>query len=139
MFDDEPHVRARLEEAVVIWLTTVTPDGQPQSSPVWFIVDGDELLVFSRANVPRVRNIGANGHVAVNLDTLDDGEEVLTMEADARIDASAHPANEVSAYLDKYAARIAGNDWTPEVFARDYPICLRIRPTRVRASGRTAT
>ena len=134
MFDDKPHVRARLDEAVVIWLTTVTPDGQPQSSPVWFIVEGDELLVFSRANVPRIRNVSLNGHVALNLDTLDEGEEVLTMEAEARIDATAHPASEVSAYLAKYGARIAGHGWTTDSFALDYPISLRIRPTRLRAS-----
>ena len=134
MFHDRPHVRARLEEAVVIWLTTVTPQGQPQSSPVWFIVEGEELLVFSRANVPRVRNIGANPRVAVNLDTLDEGEDALTMEAEVRIDPTAHPANEVAAYLAKYDARIAGHGWSAESFARDYPICLRIRPTRLRAS-----
>jgi PPOX class probable F420-dependent enzyme len=134
MFDDKPHVRARLDESVVIWLTTVTPGGQPQSSPVWFIVESEELLVFSRANVPRVRNISAHGRVALNLDTLDDGEEMVTMEAEARIDATARPANEVPAYLAKYGTRIAGHGWTVESFARDYPICLRIRPTRLRAS-----
>ena len=134
MFEDKPHARARLDEAVVIWLTTVTPDGQPQSSPVWFIVEGEELVVFSRDNVPRVRNIAANPRVAVNLDTQDEGEDALTMEAEVRIDTMSPPASEVTAYLAKYAARIAGHGWTAESFARDYPISLRIRPTRVRAS-----
>ena len=134
MLEDKPRARARLEEAVVIWLTTVTPDGQPQSSPVWFIVEGEELVVFSRDNVPRVRNIAANPRVAVNLDTQDEGEDALTMEAEVRIDTMAPPASEVTAYLAKYAARIAGHGWTAQSFARDYPITLRIRPTRLRAS-----
>jgi dTDP-4-amino-4,6-dideoxygalactose transaminase len=38
-------VQARLEEAVVGWLTTVGQDGTPQPNPVWFITDGDEILV----------------------------------------------------------------------------------------------
>jgi len=132
VFADRPELRQRLEKAVVIWLTTVSPEGQPQSSPVWFIVDGEELLVYSLSKAPRVRNIRANSRVALNLDTEEDGDRVTTMEGVARIDTSGPPANEVPAYLAKYRARIAGYEWTPESFARDYPVRLLIRPTRLR-------
>ncbi len=29
----------------IIWLTTVTPAGQPQSVPVWFLWDGKTILI----------------------------------------------------------------------------------------------
>lgn len=132
MFDQKPGIRDRLAGAVVVWLTTVTPEGQPQSSPVWFIVDGEELLVFSRDGTPRVRNIRANPRVAINLDTLDDGEDVVTMEGIARIDDAGAPATETPAFLEKYLSRITGFGWTAASFARDYPLHLRIRPTRLR-------
>lgn len=132
MFDQKPGIRDRLAGAVVVWLTTVTPEGQPQSSPVWFIVDGEELLVFSRDGTPRVRNIRANPRVAINLDTLDDGEDVVTMEGIARIDDAGAPATETPAFLEKYLSRIKGFGWTAASFARDYPLHLRIRPTRLR-------
>jgi len=32
---------ARLQTEPVIWLTTVTPSGQPQSTPVWFLWEDD--------------------------------------------------------------------------------------------------
>ena len=31
----------RLREEIIGWLTTVTPDGQPQPIPVWFVWDGE--------------------------------------------------------------------------------------------------
>jgi PPOX class probable F420-dependent enzyme len=134
VWDDRPAVRDRLESAVVIWLTTVSPTGQPQSSPVWFIVDRDELLVYSLARAPRMRNIRANPKVAFNLDSARDGDDIVTMEAEARIDPDAPPSTAVPAYMAKYRRRIEAYGWTPEGFAKDYPIALRFRVTRIRAS-----
>ena len=37
---------ARLETAVTIMLTTVSPTGQPQASPVWFLWVDNEFLVY---------------------------------------------------------------------------------------------
>ena len=31
----------------IAWLTTVDPDGQPQASPIWFLWDDGEVLLFS--------------------------------------------------------------------------------------------
>jgi PPOX class probable F420-dependent enzyme len=132
MLEGKPGVRERLDDAVVVWLTTVTPTGQPQSSPVWFIVQGDELLVYSKAHTPRLRNIGSNPRVAVNLDSAHDGDDYVTIEAEARVDPEALPAPKVPEYLAKYRRRIESFGWTPEGFARDYPVALRLKPTRIR-------
>ena len=43
----------RLRNELILRLTTVTPNGQPQTSPVWFVWVDDEILLFSRANTPR--------------------------------------------------------------------------------------
>ena len=47
----------RLRAEDIGWLTTVTRDGQPQSSPVWFLWDDDEFLVYAQPRSPKVRNI----------------------------------------------------------------------------------
>jgi hypothetical protein len=38
----------------------------------------------------------------------------------------------VPAYVEKYAAFIARNAWTPESFAADYSVPLRITATQLR-------
>jgi PPOX class probable F420-dependent enzyme len=122
----------RLERELIAWLTTVTPGGQPQSSPVWFLWAAGEFLVYSLAVTPRIRNLGANSRVSVHLNSDDVGGEIVTIEGEALVDLTAPPATAVPAYLAKYRGLIADYGWTPEQFSRDYPIAIRIRPTRFR-------
>jgi PPOX class probable F420-dependent enzyme len=123
----------RLRDELVIWLTTVSPSGQPQASAVWFLWDGDEFLIYSLAGTSRTRNIEANPRVSLNLDGDGQGGSVVTIEGTARIDLDAPKSTDVPEYAAKYRAKIAGNGWTPESFAVDYPIPIRIIPTRARS------
>ena len=41
------------------------------------------------------------------------------------------PADQVSPYVAKYAERIAALGWTPETFATDFSVPLRIDLTRI--------
>lgn len=125
---------ARLRSELILWLTTVTPAGQPQASPVWFLWDGGELLVYSRADTPRPANIRAHPRVAANLDGNGRGGDIVSLEGEARIARERTTAADVPpAYLAKYAAAIAGEGWTLEIFLADYPVEIRITVTRVRA------
>ncbi len=124
----------RLRDDLVLWLTTVTPGGQPQASPVWFLWVDDEILVYSRVNTPRPRNIRANSRVAVSFDTDGHGGNVVSIEGEARIARERTAAADVpSAYVAKYAALLAAEGWTMASMLADYPVEVRIRPTRVRA------
>ena len=97
----------RLRTEGVIWITTVTPGGQPQSSPVWFLWEEDEFLVYAQPRSWKVRNIGVNPQVALHLNSDTAGGQVVTFEGSARV-AEGHPlAHEVVAYLAKYRAGIA--------------------------------
>ena len=133
MFKNKPRANQRLDEEAIIWFTTVRPSGQPQTSAVWFLVDGDEFLVYSLADTARVGNITANPRVSLNLDGNGQGGDVVTIEGIATIDPAAPPANEVEAYVAKYRTYMKRNGWTPEEFASKYPVAIRIRATRTRA------
>lgn len=124
----------RLGQDLILWLTTVTPEGQPQTSPVWFLWLDEELLIYSRANTPRAANIRANPQVAANLDGDGGGGDVLSMEGEARIVRErAMLADVPPAYLEKHAEKLAEYGWTMESMLVDYPMEIRIRPSRIRA------
>ena len=124
----------RLRNELILRLTTVTPNGQPQTSPVWFVWVDDEILLFSRANTPRPGNIRANSHVAANFDSDGDGGDVVSIKGEARITRETTAAADVPpAYVEKHAAKQAAYGWTMASMLVDYPVEIRIRPTRVRA------
>ncbi len=125
-------VAQRLDAELIAWLTTVRSDGQPQSSPVWFLREGDEILVYSLAGTPRTRNIARNPRVSIHLDSDGRGGRIVTIEAVARIVPDAPPASEVPAYMAKYQALLDDSGWTAEYFSAEYPVAIRIQPTRVR-------
>ena len=129
----KPAAEQRLHDEMITWLTTVTPSGQPQTSAVWFLWDGEEFLIYSLAGTARTRNIEKNPQVSLNLDGDGQGGSIVTIEGRARIDLAAPTSNTVAEYSVKYRDKIAGYGWTPESFAADYPIPIRITPVRARS------
>lgn len=125
------HAAQRLESARVIWLTTVDPGGMPQTSPVWFLWDGGEFLVYS-LDSPRARNVSQHSEVSLNLDGNGMGGDIVVVEGRARIDRSAPSAAENEGYLAKYGPVMADRDWSPEWFAGRYSVPIRIIPTKYR-------
>jgi PPOX class probable F420-dependent enzyme len=126
------HAEARLRTEKIAWLTTVRSDGQPQSSPVWFLwVDG-EVIVYSRPKTQKVRNLRKNQQVAVHLRDIDDGDDIVSLEGIAEIDHAYPQAAAIPAYVAKYRTLIAALRMDPASFAESYSTPIRIRPTRVR-------
>ena len=54
--DEGARAAGRLQDEIVIWLTTVSPDGRPQTSPVWFAWDDETFLVYSMPRSAKVPN-----------------------------------------------------------------------------------
>ena len=133
MFPTNWRATERLRTELIIWLTTVRGNGQPQSSAVWFIVDGDEFLIYSKPRVAKIDNIEANPRVALHLDGNGRGGDIVTVEGTARIVAEHPSADQVPEFVEKYAEAIARNGWTPASFAADYFVPIRVRFTRGRA------
>ena len=115
-----------------MWLTTAAPEGQPQSTPVWFLWDGDVFHVYSQRDKPKLHNIRANPRVSLHLEGGEEGSDVVTFEGRAEIAANGAPATSSPEYMKKYRRLIEGFGWTPESFADDYSVPLRITPSRAR-------
>jgi len=126
-------VRRRLREDRVAWLTTVGADGTPQPNPVWFIVEGDEILVWNAVGAHRLNHIRSRPRVALNFNSTRTGGDILVITGDARFDETAPLPHQVPAYVEKYGDEMKSISGTQEAFAQAYPHLLRIRPDGVRA------
>jgi PPOX class probable F420-dependent enzyme len=122
-----------LQEDIVAWLVTVSPDGTPVPTPVWFWWDGETVLVYSQPGKPKLRHIAANRRVAIALPLDEVGDLRAVVTGNAELDESAPAAFENPEYIAKYRDEIARLGSNPEQFSGAYSVPIRIRPTRLRA------
>jgi len=121
-----------LERDVVGWLTTVTPDGMPQTSIICFIWDGETILTYSEPGKPKTRNVAANPRVAFNLNSDDHGDHWVSIEGTAVVDESAPPSDRHDPWMAKHAGPYRHWGMDPHETAETWSVALRVTPTRVR-------
>jgi PPOX class probable F420-dependent enzyme len=130
--DRRSHVEARLQGNLIAWLTTVRPDGQPASVPVWFLLREDEtILVYTQPNKLKLRNVQLNPRVTLGLDVTDLGRDVIRLDGMAQQVDDLPPADQNQQYVEKYIERIGAMFGTADKFAASFSIALIITPTRV--------
>jgi PPOX class probable F420-dependent enzyme len=125
-------LRRRLKDDLVLWLTSVASDGTPQPNPVWFIVEGDEILVYNRSDAKRLAHVRTRPRVSLNFNSTPSGGDVLVITGAAQRDEGAPLPHEAPAYVDKYGESMRRISGSLKAFSDEYPVLLRIRPDRVR-------
>lgn len=126
------HVKRRLRQDDVIWMTTVGLDLTPQPRPVWFLWDGEAFVIFSQRGAAKLRHITAHPKVALSLNSDESGGDVVVLIGEASLGHNVPPANKVPAYLRKYRQGMADLGMTPEEFAQDYSVPIRVIPSSLR-------
>lgn len=131
---DPEHAKAeeRLRSDIIVWLTTITADGQPQSTPVWFLWEDGTFLIYSRPGMPKLDNIAANPKVALHLRGTEVGDEIATFDGTAELPTDQPPADQVPDYVAKYREQMKRYDWSPARFAELYSEPIRVTPTEAR-------
>jgi PPOX class probable F420-dependent enzyme len=128
--DAGKRAESRLKEEEIAWMTTVRSDGQPQTVPVWFLWDDEGFLIYSQPNRQKLRNISRNPRVGLNLNSNEQGNDVVRLEGTASIDEDAPPSSEIPSYVEKYREGIARIGFDVEGFARSYSVAVRVTPGR---------
>lgn len=127
------HVERRLNDDVIAWLTTVRSSGQPDSVPVWFLWKDGAIVVYSRPNQTKLRNLTENPRVTLTIDNTNNGADVIRVEGLAEHRPDYPACHEIPAYVEKYAARIGYIGYgSPEDFAKAYSAAIVVTPTRFR-------
>ena len=124
------HIDQRLRTETMIWLSSVKPNGDPHMVPVWFLWDGNAVLIFSQPNTQKMRNLQGNPHVMLALDTADDGGDIVMLTGTAELDETTNMAAAFPAYIQKYGQQIQSFGWSIESMAQDYSRAIRVTPTK---------
>ena len=122
----------RLENEQVIWMTTTSKSGAPQPSPVWFVWEDGNVLIYSQPNTPKVRGIERNSRVSLNFNSTHSGGDVVVFSGSAEILGTEPSSDRIAAYQAKYGSSIVGLDHTPESFAADYSVAIRVTLEKLR-------
>jgi PPOX class probable F420-dependent enzyme len=116
-----------LLSAEVATLSTIGPDGRPQSSEVWFLAEGDTVSISLNSSRQKMKNLLRNPACSVLILDLGMPYRYLEVRGDAEISPDPDYV-----FADKVAAKY-GSD----LRAHDQPgqtrYVVTIRPTRVNA------
>jgi PPOX class probable F420-dependent enzyme len=126
------HAAERLNSERVGWLVTVRADGQPQSSPVWFLFHGSNVYIQSQPTAAKLHNIATNNRVSFHLNDDGAGGDIVTIDATAEI-VTNPDAQVFDRYLAKYESAMETMGATPVQLAQTYSTTIRLTPTRLRA------
>ena len=102
-----------LEDDRIIWLATVGPDGTPQPSPVWFLWDGDTVLIYSQPSTPKLRNIEQHPRVSLHFNCTPSGGDVVILTGDASVDTGAATRQRESSLSRQVHGRYPGHRHDP--------------------------
>jgi PPOX class probable F420-dependent enzyme len=128
-FELTEQVKRRLTTDEVAWLTTVTPGGKPAPRPVWFVWDGEAIVIYSMNGAARLKYIERNPQVTVHFDS-NRGGDVVVVSGRAEIVPDAPPPSESPGLLAKYETRIRRMGETPEWYDNNYGVAIRVTPER---------
>jgi PPOX class probable F420-dependent enzyme len=120
----------------VVALSTLMPDGQPQTTPVWCNRDGEFIFINVMKGFRKEKNMRLNPHVSLlaydpkdPLRNIEIRGQVVEMTETGAIE---HNDELARLYLKNPNAKFFGDAVPAELQTRYTPIRIRIAPTHVR-------
>jgi PPOX class probable F420-dependent enzyme len=115
MSDDE--IRAFLDTGTRTGkLATVRPDGRPHVAPIWFVLDGDEVVFTTWHESVKGRNLDRTGRAALAVDLEEPPYAFVTIEGPIAI--SEDPAERLH-FATRIGARYMGEERAEEFGRRN--------------------
>ena len=129
--------RDLLAGPVNVVLTTLMPDGQPQTTPVWCNLDGHDVLINSMKQFRKQKNMRLNPKVTLLAYCLKQplrNIEVRGQVVEMTEEGALEHLNELN-MLHGSGPEFFGDSVDAELRHKFTPVKIRIRPVRVRVEG----
>lgn len=120
-------------------LTTVMPDGQPQTTPIWCNREGEYVLINTMRGFQKEKNMRVNPRVT--LMAYDPNNPLRNMEIRGTVvemtekGALEHLNLLTGKYMNKVDALFFGESVPAHLEVAYTPVKIKIAPTRVRVEG----
>ena len=126
--------RAFLEDKRFAVVGTKNPDGSPHLAVMWYLLDGDDIVVNSRRGRIKDRNLAADPRISV---MVADGYRFVRIDGRVGID---HDQATAHADIRRLAARYYGDELRADealrnTFSKQHRISYRLPIRRVYAQG----
>ncbi len=125
------HIRTFLDDERYATISTLDPDGGPRQAVVWYTVDGDEIVINSRAGRRWPTNLLRDARVALAVIDCGRGERWVGVTGTVRpITDWATAQGDIAAMARRYPAESPeeAERTITEQFERQERISFRIRP-----------
>ena len=112
-------------------LATVRPDGRPHVAPIWFTLDGDDLLFTTGENTVKGTNLQRDGRVALMVDDEEPPFAFVSIEGDVSL---SDDLDTMRYWATRIAARYMGEDQADAYGKRNAvpgELLARLRPTKI--------
>ncbi|MEU0218526.1 PPOX class F420-dependent oxidoreductase [Streptomyces sp. NPDC006265] len=97
-------------------LSTVRADGSPHVAPIWFLLDGDEVVFNTGKETVKGRNIVRDGRIALCVDDDRPPYSFVVLQGRARV---SEDLDEVRHWATRIGARYMGEERAEEFGARN--------------------
>ncbi|MGV9900966.1 PPOX class F420-dependent oxidoreductase [Streptomyces sp. NPDC003388] len=97
-------------------LSTVSADGSPHVAPIWFLLDGDELVFNTGKKTVKGRNLARDGRIALCVDDDRPPFHFVVLTGRARL---SEELDDVRQWATRIAARYMGEERAEEYGARN--------------------
>ncbi|MEU1791604.1 PPOX class F420-dependent oxidoreductase [Streptomyces sparsogenes] len=112
-------------------LSTVRADGRPHIAPIWFLLDGDDLVFNTGEDTVKGRNMARDGRVSLCVDDDRPPFSFVTIEGRAEL---SDRLEEVRHWATRIAARYMGEELAEQYGARNGvpgELLVRVRVDKV--------
>jgi PPOX class probable F420-dependent enzyme len=119
--------RAIFAKQVLAHVASLGPDGEPNVTPVWVELDGDDIVINTALGRAKARNLASDSRVAVSLTDPDDPRVVVAVRGTV-VGFTTVGADEV---IDRLAKKYLGVETYPYRREGEIRVTVRIQPDRI--------
>lgn len=127
----DEYIAFLLEGTRTAKVATVKDDGQPHTTPVWFLIDGEEIVFTTWYDSVKAANLRRDPRIAMCVDDQTPPYAFVMVEGTVTISES---PEDLRKWATRIGARYMGEDRAEEFGARNSvegELLIRVKPTKV--------